>query len=436
MPGRFPLKSTTRLASSPSFSDVCATLERTLGSSFRHDVVQELSSASTVAAALTRLREWMQSDVWRVAGVTLDLARAVKLLDTRTRMEGFHALHDWDGVADHVNPNTITVDVLDYVIEQRGRDAFDPVAPAILVDYYFMHLLSLLTLRAWDEGDADENLDRMGGLLELLQGPGGSGQRFCNDGETLLLIATAHYEREERGYDLLLERTRTLNHRHRVGIALGHGAAIGCHLRFGFEATYGRDTSQMRNDNVADYPWLCFALATLMDEYHRIRQGEAGVAERAAIVESMLNGLSADARAFLGAAPPSLLAHEVDRAGFRERFLHYRDELLTEFEAFRPEAGRYSPLSFFFNFSHNVVKGQVVDSVLWSALWRVSLSDLLTGKAMDEPEARSRATLATTLMAYARTNPHRIRGRLMPVIVYDPEAGYRAFRLTLRRVGE
>lgn len=435
MPGRFPLKS-TRPASSPSFPDVCALLEHALSGSFRHDVVQELSHASTLTAALTRLREWMQADVWRVAGVTVDLARAVRLLDARTRAEGFHALHDWDGVADHVNPDTITVDVLDYVIDQRGRDAFDPIVPAILVDYYFMHLLSLLTLRVWDEGDADENLDRVGGLLRLLQGPGGSGQRFSDDGETLLLIATAHYEREERGYDLLLERTRTLNHRHRVGVALGHGAAMGCHLRFGFEATYGRDTSLMRNDNVADYPWLCFALATLMDEYHRIRQGETGTAERAAIVESILNGLSADARAFLGSAPPSLLTHEVDRQRFRERFLHYRDELHTEFEAFRPEPARYSPLSFFFNFSHNVVKGQVVDSVLWSAPWRVSLSDLLTGQPMDEPADRSRVTLATTLMAYARTNPQRIRGRLMPVIVYDPEAGYRAFRLTLRRLQE
>src|SRR5690606_36231074 len=127
--------------------------------------------------------------------------------------------------------------------------------------------------------------------------------------------------------------------------------------------------------NVADYPWLCFALATLMDEYDRIRHG-ADDGDRTAIVESMVNGLSADARAFLGPAPASLSAHEADRARFREHFLGYRDELMAEFEGFRPEAGRYSPLSFFFNFSHNVVKGQVVDSLLWSAPWRVSLSDL------------------------------------------------------------
>jgi hypothetical protein len=33
-------------------------------------------------------------------------------------------------------------------------------------------------------------------------------------------------------------------------------------------------------------------------------------------------------------------------------------------------------------------------------------------------------------------NPHRIRGRLTPVIVYDPQAGRQAFGLTLRKLRE
>ena len=426
-----------RQARQVSFGEVCDTLAAALSGSFRHDVVRELSTHATVEASLSRLREAMRSDVWAFGEATLTLARAVRAYDRLTRDEGFHALHDWDGVAAHVNPDTIPVDVLTYLIDQRGGEAFDPVIPAVLIDYYFMHVLSLLSLRIWDEGDADENFDRLETLLQLMQGPQGSGQRFCDDAETLLLIATAHYEREEWGYDLLLARTRTLNRKHRAAIALGHGSSMGCHLRFGFEATYGRDTSLMRNDNVADYPWLCFALATLMDEYHAIREGGASTLERAAMVESMLNGLSGDARAFVGTGPTSLSAHEMERARFREHFRRYQADLTGEFEAFQPAADRYSPLSFFFNFSHNVVKGQVVDSLLWSAPWAISLSDLLTGAVRpDEPVERARETLARTLMAYARTNPHKIRGRLMPVIVYDPEAGYRAFRLTLRRLRE
>lgn len=418
------------------FADTCDALEQVLGGPFRREVVRQLSSSPTLGAALGRLREAMRADVWTFGDARFTVALAVREFDRRTRDDGFHALHDWDGVAAHVNPDTITVDVLDYIVGQRGGDGFDPVAPAVLIDYYFMHVLSLLALRVWDEGDPDANLDRLDALLRLLQGPAGSGQRFGENAETLLLIATAHYEREEWGYDRLLARVRTLSRKHRAAIALGHGAAIGCHLRFGFEATYGRDTSLMRHDNVADYPWLCFSMATLMDEYHALREGSTAMLGRSALVESLLNGLAADPRAFVGAGPPSLAAHEVERARFRDRFLAYQTGLLEEFDAFQPSATAYSPLSFFFNFSHNVVKGQVVDSLLWSLPWPVGLSDLFTSAIRDETPERSRETLARTLTAYARTNPHKIRGRLMPVIVYDPEAGYRAFRLTLRRLRE
>jgi hypothetical protein len=417
------------------FDDVCDTLAGALGSNFRSDVVGEVTAPS-LTSALHKLREPLRSDVWRFGGATLTLALAVREYDRKTRDEGFHALHDWDGVAVHVNPETIPVDVLDYIATQRAEDPFDPVAPAILIDYYFLHILSLLSLRIWDEGDADANLARLDELLRLLQGPGGSGQRFCDDAATLILIATAHYEREEWGYDLLLGRVRALNPAHRAAIALGHAAAMGCHLRFGFEATYGRDTSLMRSDNVADYPWLCFSLATLIDEYHRLREGSEAIGSRHAVVESMLNGMTADPRAFLGAGPASLAAHEVERARFRERFRAYQRNLTEEFEAFRPSAAAYSPLSFFFNFSHNVMKGQIVDSLLWSLPWPVGLNDLFTGEPRTEDPERSREQLARTLTAYARTNPHKIRGRLMPVIVYDPDAGYRGFRLTLRRLRE
>ncbi|HVG87088.1 MAG TPA: hypothetical protein VM820_21370 [Vicinamibacterales bacterium] len=417
------------------FADVCDTLEAALAGPFRTAVVHQLSSSRTLGAALARLREAMRADVWSFGDSRLTLALALREYDRRTRSDGFHALHDWDGVAAHVNPDTITVDVLDYIAGQRGGDAFDPVAPAILIDYYFMHVLSLLTLRVWDEGDADANLDRVDTLLRLLQGSGGSGQRFSEDAETLLLIATAHYEREEWGYGRLLSRVRTLDRRHRAGVALGHGAAMGCHLRFGFEATYGRDTSLMRKDNMADYPWLCFSLATLMDEYHTTARN-GGDRRRHGLVESMLNGLTADPRAFVGPGPTSLAAHELERARFREQFLAHETQLIEAFEMCQPSANAYSPLSFFFNFSHNVVKGQVVDSLLWSLPWAVGLSDLFTASAREETPQRSRETLARTLTAYARTNPHKIRGRLMPVIVYDPEAGYRSFRLTLRRLRE
>ena len=44
--------------------------------------------------------------------------------------------------------------------------------------------------------------------------------------------------------------------------------------------------------------------------------------------------------------------------------------------------------------------------------------------------------LAVTLMAYARAHPDTIRGRPMPVIVYDPSTGRDAFAVTMRKIQE
>jgi hypothetical protein len=212
-------------------------------------------------------------------------------------------------------------------------------------------------------------------------------------------------------------------------------------LRFGFEATYARDTLKMRDDNVADYPWLCFALVGVMREYLRLRATGAPAPERARVVEAMLNGLSADARAFVGTAPsalasPSLGASDGERAEFRDAFQECKRDLLDEFEPHRPDGQTYSPLAFFFNFSHNVVKGTVVDALLRGQPWAATLNDLLSGVAHIGSELATRADLANTLMKYARANPNRIRGRLMPVIVYDPQAGRRAFAIAMQKLTE
>ena len=148
------------------------------------------------------------------------------------------------------------------------------------------------------------------------------------------------------------------------------------------------------------------------------------------LVEALANGLSADARAFVGAPPASLSSAEADRAAFRDMFLAHRTPLLSEFERLRPVDGEYSPLSFFFNFSHNVLKGIVADALLRGQPWPVTFNDMLASG--DDV----REQLARTLMDYARKNPDRINGELTPVIVYDPRAGHRAFRIMMEKLVE
>ena len=419
-----------------SFDGACARVDTALKGATRREILAGVSTSKDFAQALTRLRGGMRANAWKAGGQKIDLDEVVKKYDRKTRQDGFHVLHDWDGKADHVNDDIIPVDVLDYLIEKRGAEPPDAVALAILLDYYFLHVLALFALRIWDEGDPNANLDRLNDLLAELQGPNGSGQRFVDEADTLILIATSHFEIVERGYDALLERTKALNRVHRARIALAHTVSMGCHLRFGFEASYGRDTVVMRDDNVADYPWLCWALMSVMREYARLDGGGMAGAEHARIVEGVLNGLSGDARAFVGEPPASLSRSQGDRAEFRTLFLQHRDALLEAFQRYKPNAQTYSPLSFFFNFSHNVLKGMVVDALLRGRAWPLTFNDMLTGMSRDAAEAALKQELAATLMGYARANPDTIRGRPMPVIVYDASTGRDAFVVTLRKIRE
>jgi hypothetical protein len=418
-----------------AFDEACSFVEMALTGAFRRHAVGELSAAADLGRALTRLRDGLGANALAAGGRTLSFDGFVRDFDRRARADGFHVLHDWDGKADRVNPDAIPVDVANYLIEVGAGGPPDPPVVAILLDYYLFNILCLLSLRIWDGGSADENLEGLGRLLDRLQGPDGSGHRFVSHAGTLILVATAHFELEERGYHALLEKVTTLDAAHRAKIALDHAGCLGCHLRFGFEATYGRDTIVMRNDNVADYPWLSFALSTLMDEYAAGRDP--------AVAEGLLNGLSPDALAFVKTPP------------FAERFAAHGEELVEHFETFRPSDGAYSPLSFFFNFSHNVVKGTVVDALLRGVPWATSLNDLLTALPREpQPQTNTdehrhrpqthahehkhgndaKLSLGTTLMGYARRNPDRIGGRLMPVIVYDPRAGRQAFAIAMRKL--
>ncbi|HEX6162972.1 MAG TPA: hypothetical protein VFZ31_06395 [Vicinamibacterales bacterium] len=424
------------------FEQACALVGGALQGEVRREIIAGLG-AKSMGKALLELRDAMRANRFRAVGQQIFLDRVIKSYDGRTRAEGFHILHDWDGVAQQTNPDIIPIDVLHFLVEQRGTDPANAHELAILLDYYFMHVLSLLTMRVWDDGDPNENLARIDRMLADLQGPYGSGQQFAADAETLMLIGTSHYEPEEWGYAKLLAKVRTLDDDHQFRVGLGHASSMGCHLRFGFEAQCGRDTLALRDDNIADYPWLCFALAAVMREYSRL--ADAGLtterdaaAERniAVIEESLLNGLTADARAFIGVPPASLSESETDRVHFVHGFNRHKSALLESFQRYRPTDTSYSPLSFFFNFSHNVVKGTVVDALLWGEAWDVSLNDLLTSATRPGLEAGSQQLLATTLMGYARANPDRIRGQLMPVIVYDPQSGRRAFTIALEKLSQ
>ena len=77
-------------------------------------------SSATMGDALGQLRLAMRTHTWKGAGKRVVMVKAVQACDLLTQDEGFHALHDWDGIADHVNPEIIPVDVLDFVRRIRA----------------------------------------------------------------------------------------------------------------------------------------------------------------------------------------------------------------------------------------------------------------------------------------------------------------------------
>ena len=162
-----------------TFEQACNLVGSALRGSARQEIVAEAARARNLGGALLKLRDSMRANEFKAGTHQFFLDRMIRAYDGRTRGEGFHVLHDWDGVSQQVNPDIIPVDVLHFLIEQRGTEPATTVELAILLDYYFAHVLALLTLRVWDEGDADRNLDRVHALLAELQGPGGSGQQFA-----------------------------------------------------------------------------------------------------------------------------------------------------------------------------------------------------------------------------------------------------------------
>lgn len=413
----------------PSLAAIFTTLEEALSGEARRRIVDEVSKARTFDRAVRHLRDGMRAHGFESGGVPLFSGRWVRAFDQATRRDGFHALNDWDGKADRFNQDIIPVEVANFAERMirppdHGRAR---VALAILLDYYFVHLLGLLALRAWDEGDPDANLDAVTRLLRHLQGPLGSGQMFARDAEGLIIIATSHFEPDVTAYDRLLARVRRLDPAHRRNLAITHAAILGGHLRFGLEVTCAGSLRALRDDNVPDYPWLCEAVATLMEAYAAaVGKGDEG--ERLRISEAVLLGLAPDPGALLGSDPPeSLLSCEERRARIRELFAAHRSDLLADFEAHRPSQATYSPFSFTFNFPHNLVKGVVVDAAFRGAPWPLSLDDLVTAFPKTPELDAGRRSLATTLMGYALASPDTIRGRPHPAIVCDPAAGLRAF---------
>ncbi len=412
------------------FDEASASLAALLRGSTRGEILDALLGAGGPDDPLAKLRRAMRAHTFPTATTPVALRRIVDSLDARTRKEGLHVLQGWDYVAHRFPDEIAPILMLDFWARSDGANTGRP-ALAILLDQYLLAVLSLLAVRAWDEGDANENLDRVTGLLRDLQGPQGSGHQFIDDAETLLLLAVSYYHPEEQGYDLILRRIRTLDEAHQLRCALPCAAIMASHLRWGLRFMYRREVGSMRADNVVDYPWLLFSLLALMRAYSGVNAARVDGAERDRVVEGLLNGLSADPWAFVEKAPPFLRPFQAEHDEFRDLLAQRGSDLLVEFEGQRPSAKSYSPLAFACNFLSNAAVAMVVVA-LGGAEAHPSLNALLTRERPGTTPGGSAEGLARQLMDYSVASVERLGGNGAPLIVVDPYDAVHCFNTAMR----
>ncbi|HEX5070546.1 MAG TPA: hypothetical protein VFV78_10065 [Vicinamibacterales bacterium] len=412
-------------------ADLIARIDDALAGGARVRLVDHASRLQPFSRALAETRQWLATHRLKAPGVNCDWRDLVDSLDRQTRREGFHVLHEWDGKALRVVNASIVVSVLDFLAARRGNEPTDRGALAILVDYYFVYLLALAAMRAWDTPDPSATLGRVTSVLAQLHGDESSGQRFADDAEMLLLIATSHYEPEEDGFRLWLERVRELPRERRVTVAMQHAHAMGAHLRYAYEITTAKSIPGTREDNVADYPWLRWSLLTLIEEFDRLSADPGASSMLASIAEALANGLVPDPAAFVG-ADAARLAPRPDTERIIELFGRHRPALVESFAAHRPLDRAYSPLSLFFNFSQNLLKGAVIDALVMGEAWGLSLNDMFTALPAGHAKHAGKERLARTVMAYAKMSPDIVSGRPVPAVVYDPVTARRSFAAAMK----
>ncbi len=413
-----------------TFAEAADLLADVLGGSCRRDAIAAVTEGADQAQALAGLRRAMATHTLPGADGPVSLRRVVDALDARTRREGLHVLHGWDFVA-HRRPDDIAaVMALDYCARIGIPADRTAAVLATLLDHYLLSVLSLLTVRAWDDGDPNANLDRVSALIRQLNGPGGSGGGIVDDAETLILLAVAYYHPEEAAYDQLLDRIRRLDAGHALRFALPCAAVFGSHLRWGLRFMYRNDVGLMRDDNVVDYPWVLFTLSVLVAEYDRLVTAGAEPAARRRVVMAILDGLSPDPWAFVAAPPACLAAHGAEHARLRAGLARHRAALLDDFRALQPRPDSYSPLGFECNFLSNAVVALLATAAHESSHGTLNrLFDAGEASDGDEPAA---VHLIDRLVGYATGDPSRLAKGGAPLIVYDPRDAAHYFNAVVR----
>lgn len=408
-----------------NLSDAFPVLEHALRETTRIEILDAVQRSRDSATAIARLRTRLREHAFPTTSATIALDRIVHDLDRRTRAEGFHALQSWDYHAHRFVDDSTAVLMLNRVASHGASAVAERVVLSALLDQYLLWILGLVALRAWDGEDPNANLDRVTDLLSLLKPAGEHGSALVEDAALLLLLSISQYHPQEQAYDNLLERVRSLDKAHRTRIAVCTAATLGGHLRWGFRFMYQHDCVRMRDDNVVDYPWLFFSLETLLDTYGEACDNGASDGDTAVITTALINGLTADPWMLTDERSLSPQCYRPWRQRIGHRLGQCQARLLARIAAHRPDAKRYSPLSFDCNYLHNVIVA-MIELATTEGSAGASMDSLLTTADGDGVHALASAR---RLARYAACTSQAVGGAAL--IAYDSYNGSRCFDVAL-----
>ncbi|NNF11639.1 MAG: hypothetical protein HKN72_00335 [Gemmatimonadetes bacterium] len=407
-------------------------LDGALNGRSRGEVLDGMRARGDFVDWMGRLRGSMSEHRFVAGAERFDVAHLVRRLDVRTRKDGFRVLHSWNHRTHEFTEDMVPVLMVDFFLRAGPKDPDPAVVLSILLDYYFLHLLALCAMRAWDAGDPDLALARVQSLLEALQGEDGSGHQFVDDAETLLIYALSQFHPEEQAYDRIITRVAELGSTRRLAFARVSASVLSAHLRWGFWLMYGRDVVRMRADNVGDYPWLLDVVVTLLRGWVEAEEAGAPQEDRDHIAESLLQGLAADPWAFTGSRPPAFAAHSEACDEVSALLEAHAPSLLEAFERHKPTKTEYAPLAFHFNFPHNALVAVLTLALLEGRPQPLPLNVLFTREMEGLPEGETQEGLARTLMAFSKGRPDRLGNRGEVLVAYDPLSAMRSYSMTTK----
>jgi hypothetical protein len=414
-------------------------MEQVLGTAPRAEMRAHFA-AGDLSVRLGRLRRAMTAH--SMYGTPAGMAKTVKRLDQRTRIDGFHVLNSWDHQAHRFTEEITPVLLLDFFVRTQVEDPDPDVTVAILIDYYFLHLLALGVSRVWDTDDPGAAMSRITSLLEALSGEGGSGHHFVSNAETLLIYALSQFHPEEQAYERVIERVSLLPDEHRLTFAVSSASVLGAHLRWGFWLMYERDVVRMRNDNQGDYPWLLWTAATLLRAWEEeVQAGRdassegdaAGTSRRSRILNGLLQVLAPDPWILTGPTPTWMASLPGLHSEVKSLLQSHGGGLLEALEEIRPAKDRYSPLSLHFNFPHNALVAAVTLALMESIPSPLHLDVLFQGARVEDGGA-SQEHFARVLMAFSGGSLDRLGHRGAMLIAYDPLSAMRSYSMMTRTI--